>query len=186
MLHFAPGGAPRRASLTDPGPAPRGPHLRRLACLAAATVVLGLVAAPSSGAARGAAGPGTAPTVDEISSSRNLTQVANLPKQAPFDGPNSYNTDWAFQGRYAFGGNYNGFTVYDIARPTAPPIVAQVLCPGSQNDVSVSGRAAVPVHRLAAHQRLVRQRRVHRDGAGRTLGGHQDLRHQRPADARAT
>jgi hypothetical protein len=102
--------------------------------------MLGLVAAPSSGAARGAAGPGTPPAVDQISSSRNLRQVANLPKQAPFDGVNSYNTDWAFQGRYAYGGNYSGFTVYDISRPTAPSIVAQVLCPGSQNDVSISGR----------------------------------------------
>jgi hypothetical protein len=48
-------------------------------------------------------------------------------------------TDLAFQGRYAFAGNYDGFTVYDISRPASPRVVSQVLCPGSQNDISVSG-----------------------------------------------
>ena len=120
--------------------APRGRQLKRLACLSTATVVLALIAAPSTGAARGPADdPGTPPAVDEIVSSRNITQVANLPKQAPFDTPNSFNTDLAFQGSYAYGGNYNGFTVYDIGNPREPRIVAQVLCPGAQNDVSVQG-----------------------------------------------
>lgn len=77
--------------------------------------------------------------VDEISSSPNLRQVANLPKQAPFDTLASLGTDMAFQGRYAFVGNYNGFVIYDITRPSAPAIVSQVLCPGSQNDISVYG-----------------------------------------------
>jgi hypothetical protein len=111
-----------------------------VAWLSAATVVLGLVAAPSSGTAQQAADPATPPAVDEIASSRNIRQVANLPKRAPFDGSSSFNTDWAFQGRYAYGGNYNGFTVYDISRPRSPKVAAQVLCPGAQNDVSVQGR----------------------------------------------
>jgi hypothetical protein len=110
-------------------------RLKRLACLSAATILIGLLAAPSNGAAQAPETPG----VDEIASSPNLTQVAYLPKQAPFDTPTSYNTDWAFAGRYAYGGNFNGFTVYDISRPRAPKIAAQVLCPGSQNDVSVHG-----------------------------------------------
>jgi len=76
------------------------------------------------------------PGVDEIVSSPNLRQVANLPKQAPLDATNS---DLAFQGRYAFAGNYNGFVIYDIAKPTAPTVVSQVYCPGSQNDISVHG-----------------------------------------------
>src|SRR5690606_20275293 len=50
-----------------------------------------------------------------------------------------YSSDLAFQGRYAFAGNYGGFTVYDVANPTAPQQVAQVVCPGSQNDISVYG-----------------------------------------------
>jgi hypothetical protein len=112
--------------------------LTRLAGLGAVIALVGIVtAAPSTGAPRL---PDAPPGVDEIAASANLRQVAHLPRQAPFDGPTSYNTDWAFQGRYAYGGNFNGFTVYDITRPRAPKIAAQVLCPGPQNDVSVAGR----------------------------------------------
>jgi hypothetical protein len=117
--------------------APRGRQLKRLACLSTATVVLSLLVAPTAGVAQA---PSVPPGVDEIASSPNLQQVANLPKQAPFDTETSFNTDWAFQGKYAFGGNYNGFTVYDISKPKQPKIAAQVLCPGSQNDVSVYGK----------------------------------------------
>lgn len=120
--------------------APRGRQLRRLACLSTATVVLSLLVAPSVGVAQAPAGSVTPPGVDDIASSANLEQVANLGKQAPFNTEASLNTDWAFQGKYAFGGNYNGFTVYDISRPRTPAIAAQVLCPGSQNDVSVYGK----------------------------------------------
>jgi hypothetical protein len=118
--------------------APQGRQLKRLAYVTTATVLLGLLAAPSSGVAQ-APDPATPPGVDEIASSANLKQVANLPKQAPFDTITSYNTDWAFQGKYAYGGNYNGFTVYDISRPRQPKAAAVVLCPGSQNDVSIHG-----------------------------------------------
>jgi hypothetical protein len=108
----------------------------RLAAVSAAAVVVGLLTAPTSGAAQAPTPPGI-PGVDEIVSSANLKQVAHLPKTGPF--ADSYNTDWAFQGQYAFGGNYNGFAVYDLRNPKAPQLAAQVLCPGSQNDVSVSG-----------------------------------------------
>ncbi len=73
----------------------------------------------------------------EQASSPNARLVANLPKQGAFDSLSALNTDLAFQGKYAFAGNYNGFTVYDISRPTKPKAVTQVVCPGSQNDVSV-------------------------------------------------
>jgi hypothetical protein len=120
--------------------APRGRQLKRLAGLSVVTIVLGLAVVPSSGVAQRAADPATPPAVDQIASSRNIRQIANLPKQAPFDTTSALNTDWAFQGRYAYGGNYNGFTVYDITRPSAPKVAAQVICPGAQNDVSVQGR----------------------------------------------
>ncbi len=120
------------------------PRSRRLAVLSLATagfLVASLVAA-TPGSAEVSAPSGTAgaadtiPGVDEIRSSANLKQVANLPKEAPLDATNS---DLAFQGRYAFAGNYNGFVVYDISKPTAPTVVSRVLCPGSQNDISVHG-----------------------------------------------
>jgi hypothetical protein len=72
---------------------------------------------------------------DEATGSGNIKLLANLPTQPPFD--TTFNSDLAFQGHYAYAGNYNGFTVYDLRKPHAPKVAAQVLCPGSQNDVSV-------------------------------------------------
>src|SRR5690349_8200428 len=135
--NLLPLGAPAAGRSFMKHSASRGRQLKRLACLSAATVLIGLLTAPSSGAAQAPADPGTPPGVDEVASTPNINQVAYLPKTGPFAA--STNTDWAFQGRYAYGGNYNGFTVYDIADPQAPAVAAQVLCPGSQNDVSVSG-----------------------------------------------
>jgi hypothetical protein len=76
---------------------------------------------------------------DGISKTRNMHHLANIPKQGPLAGPSAYNSDWAFKGKYAFGGNYEGFTVYDISRPSRPKVVSVVHCPGSQNDVSIAG-----------------------------------------------
>ncbi|MFI5935916.1 LVIVD repeat-containing protein [Actinoplanes sp. NPDC051494] len=118
--------------------APRGRQLKRLAVLSAAAVVIGLLTAPTSGSAQApAAAQDTPPGVDEIASTPNLKQVAYLPKTGPF--ATSVNSDWAFKGKYAFSGNYNGFTVIDISNPKAPVQAAQLLCPGSQNDISISG-----------------------------------------------
>ena len=77
--------------------------------------------------------------VGDVASTKNLHLLANVPKSGPFAPESAFNSDWAFQGNYAYGGNYNGFTVYDISSTEAPELVAQVLCPGSQNDISVNG-----------------------------------------------
>ncbi|MCT2583158.1 LVIVD repeat-containing protein [Actinophytocola gossypii] len=77
------------------------------------------------------------PAPDEIVSSPNMKLVDHLAPSGPLAGGTG--TDIAFQGRYAFVGNYNGFTIYDIKNPRKTKIVSQVLCPGSQNDISVSG-----------------------------------------------
>ncbi len=78
---------------------------------------------------------GEIPGQDEIVHSDNIEHLVNIPKDA-LPGTNS---DLAFQGKYAFAGNYDGFRIFDISKPKAPKTVAQVLCPGSQNDISVSG-----------------------------------------------
>jgi hypothetical protein len=52
---------------------------------------------------------------------------------------NGVNSDMAFQGDYAFNGNFNGINIYNIANPAAPQLVTSISCPGSQNDVSVYG-----------------------------------------------
>jgi hypothetical protein len=77
------------------------------------------------------------PAPDEIVSSSNMRQVTHLPPTEPLVGGTG--TDIAFQGRYAFVGNYLGFTIYDIKNPKQTKIVSQVLCPGSQNDITVTG-----------------------------------------------
>ncbi|WP_197016234.1 LVIVD repeat-containing protein [Actinomadura viridis] len=79
------------------------------------------------------------PGKDEIVKSPNISHLANIPKEGPFANVNALNSDWAFQGKYAFGGNYEGFTIYDISKPATPKVVTQVHCPGAQNDVSISG-----------------------------------------------
>ncbi len=75
--------------------------------------------------------------VGEEASSRNTRLIANIPKQGAFADETALNSDLAFSGRYAYAGNYNGFTVYDIKKPGKPQVVSQVICPGAQNDVSV-------------------------------------------------
>ncbi|GIH26422.1 hypothetical protein Aph01nite_47320 [Acrocarpospora phusangensis] len=81
-----------------------------------------------------------APGVDEIRTSDNMKLVANVPLEAPFDGPESWGTDLAFQDTYAYVGNYDGFMVVDIADPTKPAVVSRTVCFGGQNDISVIGK----------------------------------------------
>ncbi|MBA2730941.1 MAG: hypothetical protein H0U48_09360, partial [Euzebyaceae bacterium] len=73
----------------------------------------------------------------ETDSSRNIRLIGNLRKTGPLAGDTSYNSDLAFWGKYAIQGNYEGFQITNISSRRHPRIVAQVDCPGSQNDVSV-------------------------------------------------
>ncbi|MEO9325901.1 hypothetical protein ABFT23_20575 [Nocardioides sp. C4-1] len=75
----------------------------------------------------------------EIDRSKNMRNVARVPLEGTFAATGAYGTDLAFKGNYAIAGNYNGFAVYNIKTPTRPKKVAQVDCPGAQNDVSIYG-----------------------------------------------
>jgi hypothetical protein len=75
----------------------------------------------------------------EMRMSDNVKHVANVPRTAPLNGEMDWNTDLAFQGDYAFMGNFGGFSIFDISDPASPKIVSQVACPAQQNDVSVHG-----------------------------------------------
>ncbi|MEU8268485.1 hypothetical protein AB0B89_15100 [Sphaerisporangium sp. NPDC049002] len=74
-----------------------------------------------------------------VEHSANARLVANVPLSAPFDGEDAWGTDLAFQGNYAYVGNYEGFTIHDITDPAKPKVVTRVVCPGGQNDISVTG-----------------------------------------------
>ncbi len=129
---------------TSPTPAWRrvvGVAATGLLVATVASVPSGVQAAPAgaSPATAAAAATGAQLPVDAVSSSPNLRLIANLPKQAPFDTTAAFGTDIAFQGPFAYVGNYDGFTIYNIANPARPRIMSQVLCPGSQNDISVHG-----------------------------------------------
>jgi LVIVD repeat len=58
-------------------------------------------------------------------------------------GLNFANSDLAFSGHHLFVGNFNGFTIYDIANPAKPKLISSVVCPGGQGDVSVHGTLLV-------------------------------------------
>ena len=49
------------------------------------------------------------------------------------------NSDLAFSGNHVFMGNFHGFNTYDVERPTRPKVLASIVCPGGQGDVSVHG-----------------------------------------------
>src|SRR5919198_1302205 len=49
------------------------------------------------------------------------------------------NSDLAFSGNHLFIGSFNGFNTYDIERPARAKLVASIVCPGGQGDVSVHG-----------------------------------------------
>ena len=81
--------------------------------------------------------PGAGNTAGEAA--LNMQRLASMPL-APGA---STNSDLAFferdGRRYAVSGNYNGFNLYDVTDPAAPALTTSVICPGSQNDVSVHG-----------------------------------------------
>ncbi|HLU74453.1 MAG TPA: hypothetical protein VKZ82_19890 [Nonomuraea sp.] len=77
------------------------------------------------------------PPADTVVTSPNVTHVLNIPKPAPLAG--TINTDIAFQGHYAYVGNYGGFSIIDIRNPKRAKVVSSVVCPGAQMDVSVYG-----------------------------------------------
>ena len=79
-----------------------------------------------------------------------------MPEQGTFTEEGAFNSDIAFQGDHAYAGNYKGFAVFDISDPAA--VVTEVVCPGSQNDISVLGQPAGAERRLQPQRQLLRER----------------------------
>jgi LVIVD repeat len=103
---------------------------------AAASAQLPTTNDPRVGLAPGLENPGTA--------SSGLEHLANRPKPPGFVPPDGnpgnfgfLTSDMAFQGDYAFVGNFNGFNIYNVANPASPSLATSVVCPGGQGDLSV-------------------------------------------------
>lgn len=110
---------------------------RTAASVFAAALAIGVAGAASATAGDGVGKSGTELGPYEIGRSANVEHLKNIPHSGPLTGATG--SDLAFQDGKAFVGNYNGFVIYDVTTPSAPTMVAQVSCPGSQNDISVYG-----------------------------------------------
>ncbi len=70
-----------------------------------------------------------------------LAPGATAPPRTP-PNPNALsftNSDLAFSGNHVVVGNYHGFNTYNIERANKPQLIASVVCPGGQGDVSIWG-----------------------------------------------
>jgi hypothetical protein len=71
---------------------------------------------------------------------RPPTPDPNAPRTPPNPNALSYtNSDLAFSGNNVIVGNYHGFNTYNIERANKPQLLASVVCPGGQGDVSTWG-----------------------------------------------
>jgi hypothetical protein len=98
---------------------------------------------PSAAGTPVAGAPSTPPASAPATPSANLTPGA--PGAPPGGGGgggaglNFANSDLAFSGNHLFMGNFNGFNTYDVENTRRPRLLASIVCPGGQGDVSVHG-----------------------------------------------
>ncbi|CAN5922546.1 hypothetical protein BH23ACT10_BH23ACT10_29480 [soil metagenome] len=89
--------------------------------------------APAAAADPGSSDPDGQGGAKSDEHSKNMKLMANVPK----DDPDVTQSDLAFDGKYAYAGNYAGFRVIDISSKGNPKVVAEFACNGAQGDVSV-------------------------------------------------
>lgn len=81
------------------------------------------------------------PAVQKALAILGVSDVTKIPKamQPIFAQLAFANSDFAFQGTHLFQGNFYGVSFYDIADPAKVSLIATLVCPGGQGDVSVYG-----------------------------------------------
>ena len=95
------------------------------------------------------AGPPTPPerAQNQSAGSQDSSDGSDAPAGSPATPPNPAasnalsfaNSDLAFKDNHLFVGNYHGFNAYDIENGRTPRLIASVVCPGGQGDVSIHG-----------------------------------------------
>ena len=111
---------------------PHGTSRRRTTFSLLGALVIAITALTSVAAAETTSDPRVGLPAN-ATASLGIQHLANRPMPAGF----VINSDLAFQGDFAFVGNFNGFHIYDISDPANPTHRKSVLCPGSQGEVSV-------------------------------------------------
>ncbi|PYR45295.1 MAG: hypothetical protein DMF89_25350 [Acidobacteria bacterium] len=93
-------------------------------------------------------GPMDAPPPDQPRDANGEPLPPDPYNPRPFDPvasnrPDFTNSDLAFRDHHVFVGSFHGFNTYDVERPNRPKLIASVVCPGGQGDVSVHGHLLV-------------------------------------------
>jgi hypothetical protein len=102
-------------------------------------------AAAGSGANGGGANAAGAAGAGAATPGGAATDGAGQPRRGGGGGTalNFANSDLAFSGNHLFVGNFNGFNIYEIDDPKKPKLLASIVCPGGQGDVSIRGNLLV-------------------------------------------
>lgn len=82
--------------------------------------------------------PRTLETLKKVIGASDPTKIA-APLRPVLAGLGFANSDFAFQSKYLFQGNFYGVSIYDISNPAKTSLITTLVCPGGQGDVSVYG-----------------------------------------------
>jgi hypothetical protein len=80
-----------------------------------------------------------APASPDAPATPAATATPATPPAQQRSGLDFANSDLAFSGNHVVMGNFNGFNTYDIENTRRPRLIASIVCPGGQGDVSIHG-----------------------------------------------